>query len=396
MTTVAAPRRLPILKGARRAIAGTIRLPETRSQGGWGTAQLVVVAVVAALNVIGLAMVLSASSVGSLYQGTGTWYYFVRQGIGIVLGVGVLLVARAVPYQFWRRLIPLGIATTLVLLVAVLTPGIGVSANGSTRWVAVGPITFQPSELLKLTMLLYTADLIARRQGDLDRPARTLVPVLVMFAFLGSLVLAQPDLGTVIVVGGITLGVLFVGGVSLGPLLGSVAVVGALGTVLSVTEEYRRARLLAFVDPWADPLNTGYQTIQSMVGIASGGVTGVGVGQGRAKWGFLPESHTDFIFAVLAEEMGLVGAILVLAMFLIIAAMGVRIALRAPDTFGTLAAVGVVIWLTLQAVINIGAVVGVMPITGVTLPFVSFGGTSLLVSMAATGVLLNIGRQGAA
>ncbi len=394
-TIVSAPGRVPLFKSARTVIAGTLRSPAAVA-GRWGTAQLVVVVVVAALNVIGLAMVLSASSVGSLYQGTGTWYYFFRQGIGIGLGIVVLLVVRAVPYQLWRRAIPFGLATTLVLLIAVLVPGVGVSANGSTRWVGVGPITFQPSELLKLVMLLYTADVIAQRQRELDRPARTLVPVLLVFALFGSLVLLQPDLGTVIVAGGITLGVLFIGGVSLGPLAGSAFVGITLATVLSMTEEYRRARLLAFVDPWADPLNTGYQTIQSMVGIASGGITGVGVGQGRAKWGFLPESHTDFIFAVLAEEMGLVGASLVLGMFLILAAMGVRIALRAPDRFGMLTAMGIVMWLTLQAVVNIGAVVGVMPITGVTLPFVSFGGTSLLVSMAAIGILLNIGRQGAA
>jgi len=206
----------------------------------------------------------------------------------------------------------------------------------------------------------------------------------------------QPDLGSVIIAGGITVAVLFAGGVSLAPLALCTFTGGALAVVLTMTAGYRRARLLAFLDPWEDPLSTSYQTVQSMVGIANGGVTGVGVGQGRAKWGFLPESHTDFIFAVVAEEMGFIGAVLVLAMFVTLAGVGVRIAPRAPDRFGTLTAIGIVVWLLLQAIVNVGGVVGAMPITGVTLPFVSFGGTSTVVGMAAVGVLLNIGRQGQA
>lgn len=362
----------------------------------WGPAQSALILLVAALNLIGLAMVLSASSVGSFYQGTGTWYHFTRQAMWVALGLGVLIVARSVNYQVWRRLIPLGLAITVTLLIAVFIPAFGVTANGSTRWLQVGPITFQPSELVKLTMLVYTADLLAQRQHELRRPVRTLLPVFVVFTVIGGLVLVQPDLGTVIVAGGVTIAVLFAGGVSLGPLAAATTVAGGLAIVLTMTEDYRRDRLLAVLDPWDDPLNTGYQTIQSMVGIASGGVSGVGLGQGRAKWGFLPESHTDFIFAVIAEEMGFIGAVLVISMFVMIAASGVRVALRAPDRFGTLVAMGIVVWLMLQATVNIGAVVGVLPITGVTLPFVSFGGTSLLVSMAAMGILLNIAKQGRA
>ena len=169
-----------------------------------------------------------------------------------------------------------------------------------------------------------------------------------------------------------------------------------LAMTLAMTEGYRRNRLLAFLDPWEDPLNTGYQTIQSLVGVASGGVTGVGLGEGRAKWGYLPEAHTDFIYAVVGEEMGFIGSVMVLALFATLAAVGVRIALRAPDRFGTLVAIGIVVWLVLQALVNVGTVVGVLPITGLPLPFVSFGGTSLVVGMAAIGLLLNIGRQGSA
>jgi cell division protein FtsW len=225
---------------------------------------------------------------------------------------------------------------------------------------------------------------------------RTLIPVLLVFGAAAGLVMFQPDLGSVIIAGGITVAVLFAGGVSMAPLALCTVTGAGLAVILTMTASYRRARLLAFLDPWDDPLSTSYQTVQSMVGIANGGVTGVGVGQGRAKWGFLPESHTDFIFAVVAEEMGFIGAVLVLAMFVTLAVVGVRIAQRAPDRFGTLTAIGIVVWLLLQAIVNVGGVVGAMPITGVTLPFVSFGGTSTVVGMAAVGVLLNIGRQGQA
>ncbi len=369
-----------------RSVAGS-------GPGGWGTGQVTVVAVVATLNVLGLAMVLSASSVYSLYEGESTWYHFTRQSIWLSIGVGALLVGRAVPYQLWRRAVPVVLVVTVAALALVLVPGVGVVANGSRRWIQVGGFTIQPSEGLKLTMILYTADLLAKRSSELDDWSRTLVPPLVVFGFAGLLVLRQPDLGTVLIAGGIMMVVMFIGGVRVLPM----AIAGAIGAsgavLLSMSESYRRDRLLAFLDPWADPLNTGYQTIQSMVGIASGGVTGVGIGEGRAKWGYLPFAHTDFIYAVVAEEMGFVGASMILVLFLVLAVVGVRIALRAPDRFGTLVAVGIVVWLVLQALVNVGAVVGVLPITGVPLPFVSFGGTSLVAGMGAVGILLNIGRQ---
>ena len=341
-------------------------------------------------------MVLSASSVSSLYDGTDTWYHFRRQGTWIALGTISLLTFRLVDYQILRRLVPVALGGTILLLMAVLVPGIGVEAKGATRWIGLGPIAFQPTELLKITMVLYTADLLDKRDNALHLAGRSLVPVLIVFSGCGVLVLMQPDLGTVIVVGGITIGVLFAGGVALGPLLGASAVGGGLALVLAMTADYRRDRLLAFLDPWEDPLNTGYQTIQSLVGVANGGMTGVGIGEGRAKWGYLPEAHTDFIYAVVGEEMGFVGSVMVLALFASLGVVGVRIALRAPDRFGMLVAIGIVVWLLLQAVVNVGTVVGVLPITGVPLPFVSFGGTSLLVGMASVGVLLNIGRQGRA
>ncbi len=370
--------------------------PDAANRGAWGTAQIVVVIVVIALNAIGLAMVLSASSVSSLYDGTDTWYSFRRQATWLGLGTVALMITRRIDYQVIRRFIPMILAGTIVALMIVLVPSIGVQAKGASRWIAVGPITVQPTELLKLTMILYTADLLSKREHSLHSAKLTLGPVLLVFSGCSILVMMQPDLGSVIVLGGITMAVLFAGGVALGPLLGTFAAGGVLAMLLAVTEGYRRTRLLAFLDPWDDPLNTGYQTIQSLVGIASGGVTGVGIGEGRAKWGYLPEAHTDFIYAVVGEEMGFIGSALVLSLFLIFAGVGIRIALRAPDRFGTLLALGIVAWLVLQALVNMGTVVGVLPITGVPLPFVSFGGTSLVAGMAAVGLLLNVGRQGLA
>ncbi|MGI9622958.1 MAG: putative lipid II flippase FtsW [Acidimicrobiales bacterium] len=394
MTVASAPRRDPFLRAAARALGGTVRSPRFGTPGTWGTAQYVVVAVIAALNLLGLAMVLSASSVTSLYDGTDTWFHFRRQGTWIALGTVSLLAFRFIDYHVWRRLVPLALGATIVLLIAVLIPQFGVEAKGASRWVGVGPVTVQPTELLKLAMVLYSADLISKRNHALRSPVETLLPVLIVFISTALLVMLQPDLGSLIIVGAITFGVLFAGGVSLGPLFAASAVGASAALVLAMTEGYRRNRLLAFLDPWEDPLNTGYQTIQSLVGVATGGVTGVGIGEGRSKWGYLPEAHTDFIYAVVGEEMGFIGSVMVLALFATLAAVGVRIALRAPDRFGTLLALGIVVWLVAQALVNVGTVLGVLPITGVPLPFVSFGGTSLVVGMAAIGMLLNVGRQG--
>lgn len=242
-------------------------------------------------------------------------------------------------------------------------------------------------------MLLFTADLLHRRRHQIRDPRRSINTVLVALVPVCLLVLAQPDLGTTIIIVTITFSVLFVAGAPLGPLarLGAVGVAGAVG--LAVLAPYRRARLTGFVDPWDDPLGTGYQTLQSLVGLASGGLEGRGLGESRAKWGFLPNAHTDFIFAIVGEELGLVGALAVIAAFLALGWLGVQVALRAPDLFGTLVAAGITTWLMTQVFVNIGGVIGILPITGVTLPFVSFGGTSLVLNMAAVGILLNIARQ---
>jgi cell division protein FtsW len=352
------------------------------------------VVLVAVLVVVGLVMVLSASSVLSQNEYGSTWVYFLRQSIWTVIGLAALVVVARVDYRRWRPLIPVLLLGGVALLLVVLVPGVGHRVNGARSWLILGPVRVQPAELVKLALLLFTADLLARRSNRMDDARLTLVPVLAVVGFTVVLMMLQPDLGSTMVMGAIVFSLLFVAGVPLGRLaaVGTIGSAGAL--VLALGKTYRRNRLLAFLDPSKDPSSTGYQINQSLMGVASGRLFGVGVGESRAKWGFLPNAHTDFIFAIIAEELGLVGALLVVALFLGFAVLGTQAALRAPDRFGMFVAAGVTAWVLAQAFVNIGGVIGILPITGLTLPFISFGGTSLVVTMVATGLLLSVAKHG--
>lgn len=350
-------------------------------------------AIVAFLVLLGLVMVLSASSVTSLSSDGSIWSVFLRQAQWVVLGGIALVVALRVDYRAWQGLaLPIHWLAT-ALLVLVLVPGVGHTVNGSTRWLVFGPVTFQPSELAKLGLVLACADLLARerrRPGDLHLTVR---PALVLLGTTAFLVMLEPDLGTTILAGCIVVSILYVSGTPMIPL----ALVGVVGSaaavVLTFSADYRRARVLGVLDPWSDPLDTGYQTLQGLSSVANGGLTGIGVGASRGKWGFLPFAHTDFIYAVISEELGLVGATSVVVLFAGIGVLGYLICTRAADEFGRLVAAGITTWIVLQAFVNIGGVLGVVPITGVPLPFISAGGSSLVLMLFATGILLNIARQ---
>ncbi|MGV3760109.1 MAG: putative lipid II flippase FtsW [Actinomycetota bacterium] len=351
-------------------------------------------AVLLALNLLGLVMVLSASSVSALDAHGSSWYVALRQAMFLGFGIAACVFVMRVDYHRWRRLAGPALVASGILLVLVRVPGVGTTANGATRWLGYGPLTFQPSEVAKLTVLVFVADLLARRAAWMSDARATLVPVLVVLGTFGVLLMAQPNLGTTIVLGAIVLSVLYVAGTPLLPLAGLATAGAVLTTILAFAAPYRRARVLAFLDPWKDYENTGYQTIQSLVGLASGGITGTGLGQSRAKWGFLPYAHTDFIFAIIGEELGLLGALTVVGLFVAFCVLGARAALLAPDRFGMLLAAGITSWFGVQAFVNIGAVIGILPITGVPLPFVSYGGTSLVINLVAAGLLLNVARQG--
>jgi cell division protein FtsW len=353
--------------------------------------------VVAVLCGIGLMMVLSASSVQALRTTGGPWVFFLRQAAWVAAGSVALWVAARIDYRRWRSVAGLLLAACVVLLVCVLIPALGITAGGSSRWLGFGQLRFQPSELAKLGLLLFTADLLARRTERGERRGQYPVvvrPVLLATVLVSVLVLLQPDMGTTMIILVVVLAVLFVGGVRLAHMAALLAASAASAVVLGLVEGYRRARLFAFVDPWKDPSNTGYQIAQSLVALGTGHLSGVGLGASRAKWGFLPNAHTDFIFAIIGEELGLLGTMLVVALFGAFAAAGIRAAVRAPDCFGRLVAAGVTVWVVGQAFINLGAVIGILPVTGVPLPFVSFGGSSLVITMAAVGILVNVARQG--
>jgi cell division protein FtsW len=346
------------------------------------------------LLVIGLVMVLSASSVQSLREYGSTWVYFLRQTVWVVGGIVVFAVVSRIDYRVLRRVsVPL-LGFSMMLLFAVLVPGVGIKVNGARSWLGAGFVRVQPSELVKLALLLFCCDLLARRAHRMDDARLTLVPILAVVGLTGTLMMLQPDLGGSIVLGAIVFAILFVAGV---PLLRLSGVLGA-GTVLSLglamAEPYRRARLLAFLHPSRDLAGNAYQLNQSLNGLASGRLIGVGLGESASKYGYLPNAHTDFIFAIIGEELGLIGALLVVALFAGFAVLGVKAALRAPDRFGMLLAAGITAWILAQALVNISGVIGLMPITGLTLPFVSFGGSSLLVTMAATGILVNVAANG--
>jgi cell division protein FtsW len=355
---------------------------------------LLLLAVVTVLCVIGLVMVLSSSSVESLRNYGSAWLFFKRQLLWLAVGTAALVVTARIDYRTWRKFTVPMLAGCAGLLVLVLVPNVGIAVSGSSRWLGFGSFRIQPSEFAKMAVLLFLADLLARRGDRMDDTHQTLRPVLMTFGAIAVLVMLQPDMGTTLVLGCIVMSLLFVAGTPLRHIgvVGAGAVVGAF--LLGMAEPYRRARMMSFLDPWKDAANTGYQVSQSIVGLADGGITGVGLGASRAKWGFLPNAHTDFIFTIIGEEMGLIGSALVLLLFVGVAFLGVRTAVHAPDRFGMLLAAGVTAWVAGQAFINIGAVIGMLPVTGVPLPFVSFGGSSLVILMAAVGVLLNVARQG--
>jgi cell division protein FtsW len=350
--------------------------------------------ITAALLILGLVMILSASSVTSFATYGSSFRYFQKQLIWAAFGVVAFVAFARFDYKRLRGVGYIGVVVTALLLLAVLIPGVGITAGGSSRWLGFGALSFQPSEVAKLALILFAADVFSRKdERTLKEFLHAMIPVVPVVGLLAVLIMLQPDLGTTVLVGFIGIGVMFVAGM---PLIYLAPVVGAgtgLATGVAMLRPYMRARLLVFMHPWADPLGKGYQTIQSLIAMGSGGWLGVGLGASRQKWAYVPNAHTDFIYAILGEEMGLLGTIVVLGMFAFLAYLGIKVARRAPDRFGMLVASGITVWVALQALINMGAVSGALPVTGVPLPLVSFGGSSLVITLVGMGILTNIATQ---
>ncbi|MDQ7843204.1 MAG: putative lipid II flippase FtsW [Armatimonadota bacterium] len=349
---------------------------------------------VIALAGLGLVMVYSASSIVAGQRYGDPAFFLKRQVLWVLLGSAALGVARHIHYPALRRLTPVLLAAGIGLLVLVLIPGIGRVAGGARRWITVGgAIAFQPSESFKVILALYLANFLTHRGPYLDS-WRGMLPPVVVTATAAGLILLQPDLGTAMLLGLLTVTMLFVAGVRLRHLAAlAVPALGLLALAIG-SAEYRRRRILAFLDPWADAQGAGFHIIQSLLALGSGGVLGVGLGGSRQKFFYLPERHTDFIFSILGEELGLVGTGGVVLLFGLFALRGYRVARRAPDRYGSLLAAALTTMILIQAIINIGVTSGVLPITGVPLPWVSFGGSSMLFTMIAVGILLNISQYG--
>lgn len=350
-----------------------------------------------ALTLFGLVMVLSASSVTSLYSADGSPFdIFGRQAVWAAIGAVAFVVSARIDYRWVQTITTPLLVTSIVLLVAVLIPGMGSNLNGSSRWLDIGPIVIQPAELAKLSLIVFCADLLTRRRKHILEWKLTMRPVLLVVAIFSALLLAQPKLGTPIVMATIALLMLFIAGTKLSSLSLAAGAGVLAATFFTFSADYRYRRITAFLDPWSDQFGLGRQIIQSQVGIASGGLLGVGLGASRAKWGFLPYASSDFIFTVVAEEIGLIGAAALIFAFLMIGYLGMRAAVDAPEPFGMLLAAGITCWLLVQAFLNIGMAMGQLPITGEPLPFVSAGGSSLVTTLAAAGLLTNVARRGRA
>jgi cell division protein FtsW len=331
------------------------------------------------LLIIGLGAMRSASSVVGLELEGNGWAFFTRQVVAMAFGIVAMVVAARVPYNWYRKAAAPIFLVSIAGLLAVLL--VGDRDYGSQRWIDLGFTEFQPSEFAKFATIVALAAVMAKKERKLDDVWHFVVPVVTIVGLTCLLIILEPDLGMV----------------SASPMryVASAGAIGAVGAILlAYISDYRFARVTAFLNPYADELGDGYQVLQGLGALGTGGTFGVGLGASRTRWGWVPNAHTDFIFAIIGEEIGFAGGVVIIALFALIAVLGLVVAFRAPDRFGRFLAVGITVWITTQAVVNIGGVVQAMPITGMPLPFISFGGTALVMAMGAAGVLLSIARRG--
>lgn len=350
-------------------------------------------AIILLLSSFGLIMVYSSSFAFAILEYGKQTYFFSRQFIWLLLGFVIFLFVSKIPYQLYGKWIKILTPGLIILLILVLIPGIGLERNYSTRWLGVGPLVFQPSELAKIIMMLFFAKVYTNKQQQMHSLGKGLLPPLLVLALALGLILLQPDLGTSISIMLGCAGILLIAGgrwlhVS---ILGVIAVGGV--SILAFSEEYRARRLVSFMDPFADPQKEGFQLVNSYLAIGDGGLFGHGLGNSIQKLGYLPEAHTDFIMAIIAEELGVFGLIIVLSLFIWFVFKGYAIYKTAPDRMGRLLAFGITTQIASQTIMNLGAVSGLLPITGIPLPLISYGGTSLIMTMISFAILMNISRQ---
>ncbi|NKB81919.1 MAG: putative lipid II flippase FtsW [Nitrospirales bacterium] len=343
------------------------------------------------LALVGLVMVLSASGVMAEEKHGDPTHFLKRQAVWLMLGLLVLHIVSRIDYHLWQDVSPLLIG--LVLFLLVLVPFIGLKGNGAQRWLQIGVFSLQPAEIAKIGVVCYLASYLARKESRIALFLSGFCPPLFVVGLLAGLVLIQPDMGTAVVLFLLLFALLFLSGAKIGHLLAVAMLVIPIGVALIFSAEYRLKRLLSFLDPWQDYATTGFQLCQSFMALGSGGIFGVGLGESKQKLFFLPEAHTDFVLAVIGEELGLLGTAAMMGLFAMFVLRGFHIAGRAPDVFGRHLACGVTLLIGIQALINAGVVAGLLPTKGLTLPLVSYGGSSLVMTLLSIGMLLNVSRQ---
>jgi len=351
--------------------------------------------VVGALVLLGLVIVYSASFALGIVAFDDSHYFVVRQGMWALIGLGLLVGLMRMDYRLLRYLSPLLMLAALVGLAAVLVPGIGIEQNGASRWLALGPLPpVQPSEFAKLALIIYVSAWLAGKGTNVRSFALGFVPFVTMVGMVAGLVILEPDLGTTVVIVLTTMTLFFVAGASLTHLLTLVAIGGVAATFLILAAGYRADRFFAFLSAEDDPAGRGFHTLQLLIALGSGGVGGLGLGVSRQKFFYVPGAHTDGVFAIVGEELGFIGAVVVIAIFVVLVYRGFRVIVRARDEFGALLAVGIISWIAYQTLINIGGITRSIPMTGIPLPFLSYGGSALAATLAGIGVVLSVSRYG--
>src|SRR5881409_2139185 len=341
----------------------------------------------------GVVMVYSASAIVATDRFHDPYFFLKKQVFWALLGAGCLWMAIRLDYRRLEGFVVPLLIFAGVLLVLVLVSPFGQAINGTRRWIRLGPVSFQPAELAKLALVIYLAAFLAKKREGLADFWQGLLSPLVVAGVLGALVLAQPDLGNCLTLIAMTFALLFLAGGRLAHLGLILAPAVTISAIAVWAAPYRLRRVTAFLDPWSDPRGSGFQIIQSWLAFGNGGVLGQGIGASKQKLFYLPEAHTDFIFAIVGEELGFLGAVAIVALFMVLVWRGLRIGLRAPDPFGAYLALGITVLIAIQTLVNLGVVMGLLPTKGLPLPFISFGGSALLVTMLSTGVLLNISQH---
>jgi len=345
------------------------------------------------LLALGMAMIFISSTLMAQSEYNDAYYFVKRQGVYAFLGLGALFLGRYIDYHNYKRWVYRILLFSLVTLVLVFVPGIGGKVRGAARWLRLGPLTLQPSEFAKLAMVMFLAYSLSRKQDKMKYFAIGFLPHMLVAGLFIALILKEPDFGTSVTLGAIVFTMLFVGGTRVTHILLTLSACVPLGVLMVMRDPKKFARVLSFMDPWKHGQDVGYQLKQALLAIGSGGLWGLGPGQSRAKLFYLPDCHTDFILAIFSEELGFLGVLLVMSLFAIILCRGLRLSLKAPDSFGSYLALGLTLMIGLPALINMGVVSGILPTKGLSLPFLSYGGSGLLVNLLAVGILLNISSQ---